>query len=424
MSEERRIDVISIVIVLFALLLTVLFMHGEEFGIRKIVDEDAETNTGSVRFTENDQNGDWDDIHVPRIILEGTKASASGGAYALDGNVHITAAGRYVVSGTLDNGSIIIETQKTDKVWLLLNGAEISCYDGAALRVEQADKVFLTLAEGTENSIASEFSAAAEEAGIDGALFSRDDLTINGNGSLTVVSATRHGIVCNDDLVITGGKIRVEAAQDAIHANDSIRITGAELSLNAYDDGISLTGAEGELYIESGRAEIRCSDNGLNSANRICITGGTFDIDAGNDGITAAGAIEISGGTLNIRAYDDAIHSDLSVLISGGVIEIPDCNEGVEAVQIDITGGAIHIVPLDDGMNATRGESMETWLHISGGSITIVNPNGIGTDGLDSNGDIEITGGTIVIDLGTSEKNHPFDCIGEMTVTGGEIITD
>lgn len=115
-----------------------------------------------------------------------------------------------MISGELSDGNLVIEADRDDKIWLLLDGAAIHCEDDAAIRVEQAGKVFLTLADGTENSITSgaEYDGDVVSSGVDGAIYSRDDLTINGNGTLSVTAGYRHGIVCNDDLVITGAASR------------------------------------------------------------------------------------------------------------------------------------------------------------------------------------------------------------------------
>ena len=534
MSTHRHIDAVCIIAVILVLAITILFMNGEAFGLQVIVDEDAENFQGAVYFTENDRKSDWNSSAATKIMLRGDYASVSGGgAYAYDGNVVITSAGKYTVSGTLDDGSIIVETDGSAKVWIQLNNAEISCSSGACLDIEQADKVFLTLADGTENILTETgFSAENEEAGMDGALFSRDDLTINGNGSLQVTAAAEHGIVCNDELVITGGKISVTAAADALHANDAMRITGANLDLHAGDDGIAVTGMESELYIESGTINIFAADKGIAAENTITFAGGEITVESTDDGISAVGDVLLQDGRLIISSGDDGIHSDHAVMIAGGTIEIPTCYEGIEALKIDVSGGDITICPEDDGMNAngntgisfgggggqpgggmnggkpgqrdgnmeppeapadgtwsempermeppvmptgefqgipermerpsgfgepgSKSESAndrerseapegmelptvpgnpdttasvdaaETWIHISGGSITVINDSARDADGLDSNGDIIISGGTIHVSLVNSGSNSALDYGSEsggvMEISGGEVI--
>ncbi|MBQ8306818.1 MAG: carbohydrate-binding domain-containing protein [Blautia sp.] len=338
MSTHNRFDRICIAVIIAAMLLTVLFMNGEALGIQKTVDEDAETYEGSSVFTANDLDGSWDTAKAVKITLSGDDAEISGsGAYVLDGNVVIANGGYYVVSGELSDGSIVVDAYDSSKVWILLDGVSVQCSDDACLRVDQADKVFLTLGEGTENTFSSgtEYSEEALEDGTDGVIFSHDDLTINGSGSLTVTGGNKHGIACNDDLVITGGTISVEASQDAIHANDSVRIAAGTLTLTAGDDGLAVAGENGYLYVEDGEITIEAAD----------------------DAVHAAGDITILDGTLTISAGDDGIHSDTRIEISDGTILINECYEGIEAPQIDMAGGDVTIHPEDDGLNANGGSS-------------------------------------------------------------------
>ena len=237
------------------------------------------------------------------------------------------------------DGSIIVDTHDSSKVWILLDGVEINCSDDACIQVDQADKVFLTLAEGSENTLisGSAYSDTALSDGTDGAIFAHDDLTINGGGSLTVTAQYSHGISANDDLVITGGTITISAVDDAIHVNDSIRIKDAAIAATAGDDGLLTTNEveNGYLYIESG----------------------TLDITASGDGIHTTGDITVAGGETNISAGDDGIHSDASVYVQSGTILISDCYEGIEALIIDVSGGDVSINCEDDGFNANGGSS-------------------------------------------------------------------
>ena len=236
MSAHKHIDAVCVVITVLTLLLTVLFMNGETLGITVLADEDA----GDGMFTENDLEGAWDTANATQIRLSDEGRTVSGnGAYVYEGDIHIVYAGRYVLTGSLSDGSVVIEADGDDKIWLMLEGVSIRCEDNATLLVEQAEKVFLTLGEGTENvlSSGSAYGEEAVSAGVDGVIYSRDDLTVNGGGSLTVTAEYQHGIVCNDDLVISGGTLNVTAAQDALHANDSVRVRNADLTLSAGDDG-------------------------------------------------------------------------------------------------------------------------------------------------------------------------------------------
>lgn len=363
MSTHRHIDLLCVAAVLLALVLTALFCSGQALGIGILTDEDA----GDGQFTKNDLNDTWDTSGATRITLTGADGRVSGnGAYLIDGDVHIVYAGKYVLSGELADGSIVVDADGDDKVWILLDGVSVHCSDGAALRVEQAKKVFLTLADGTENTFSDggAYSEALADSGVDGAVYSRDDLTINGSGALTVNGAYRHGIVCNDDLVITGGTLVVNAAEDGIHANDSVRFAGADLTVSAVDDGITVSGGDGD------------ADTGY-------------------------------------------------LYVASGSISIPACYEGLEAISVTIDGGAIDIVPTDDGINAS-GRGSGCAICINGGTVRIVNPTGRDADGLDSNGDIFINGGEVFISVNGSGGSTAIDYGSEnggiCRISGGTVI--
>lgn len=362
MSTHKKIDLICVIAVILTLALTAPFMSGEAFGLASAAN--ANDDAGSDMFTGNDLNADWDTSYATKIALSDNGSTINGnGAYVYNGDVYIIYAGHYTLTGELTNGSVIVDAEKTDKIWLLLDGVKIHREDDAAIRIEQADKVFLTLAEGTENAVSSggQYGEAVVTAGVDGAVYSRDDLTINGNGSLTVNAAYSHGIVGNDDLVITGGNIAVSAVQDGIHANDSVRIRNADIGITAGDDGITVSNDDETafLYIESGN------------------------------------------------------------------ITIPKCYEGMEAVSITIAGGTINITPTDDGINAS-GRIGNPVIRMTGGDVTIINPAGRDADGLDSNGSIYIEGGRVFISVSDSGGNYALDCGtengGECIVSGGTVI--
>ena len=444
MSTHKHFDLICVVVLILTVLLTILFMNGSRLGIETIIDEDAEAHSQSVYFTANDSNGAWDTSSATRITLQGSTASVSGGgAYVLDGSVTITGAGWYVLSGTLDDGSIIVDAKNTAKVWILLNGVDITCSDGACLLVEQAEKVFLTLAEGSSNSMTdgAVYSDANVEAGVNGTIFARDDLTINGSGSLTVTGAYHHGISAKDDLVITGGTVSVTAVKDAVHVNDSVRMKDASLTLNAEDDGIVVDEAEGYLYLESGDLTLDCVDKGVSVTGQTLVAGGTVTIRSGDDCFNTDGAVTVAGGDLTLASDDDGIHSADSITVAGGTILITECNEGIEAPTITVSGGDITVYPTDDGLNANGGsgfgmfgsfgqtpaeESVTPSVHISGGTVTVINRNARDADGIDSNGDIIISGGTVLVSLVNGGTNSALDYGSEsggvMEISGGTVI--
>ncbi len=360
MATHKRINAICIGITVFTLLLTILFMNGKALGIQAVASEE----NSDAMFTTNDLDAAWDTAGATKITLSDEGSTVSGnGAYVYDGDIHIVYAGKYMLSGKLTNGSVIIEADGDDKIWLMLDGAAIHCEDNAAIRVEQAGKVFMTLQDGTENAMSSG-SAYSEEtvsAGVDGTIYSRDDLTINGAGSLQVTAQYQHGIVCNDDFVVTGGTLNVTATRDAIHANDSARIKDANISLSAGDDGITVSNDEETsfLYVESGN------------------------------------------------------------------ITIPSCYEGLEAVQITIAGGKLDISATDDGLNA-NGYGGSSVINITGGEITVTVENGRDADGIDSNKDIYISGGKLFISVsdngGSCAIDYGSENGGKCEISGGTVL--
>ena len=377
MSSSKHINLICVIATVLAVLVTVLFMNGEALGIEVIVDADAESYTGSEVFTENDLDGDWDDTNATQITLNGTEAHVSGnGAYVLNGSVYITNGGYYKVSGTLANGQIVVDAYQSSKVWVELAGVDITCEEDAAFRVNQADKVFLTLKEGTVNSLTSgeTYSDTALSDNAGGTIFSHDDLTINGSGTLTVTANYKHGIDANDSLVITGGNITVTAVDDGLHANDSVRLTNTELTIDAGDDAIH---CDTEIIVESGEIQIPSCHEGL-EAPQITVTGGNITIYSEDDGFNANGA----GGS------------------GFGFITGNEADGTVESIDSRIT--------------------------ISGGNITIISENARDSDGLDSNGDIYISGGTVLVSLSNTGSNSAIDYASESggvcVITGGTVI--
>ena len=442
MATHKHIDKICIVIIICAALITGLFMNGERLGIQVIADEDAESYTGSELFTTNDMNGDWDTSGATTIELNETTAKISGnGAYVNDGNVYITGGGYYVISGTLTDGSIIVDAYSTSKVWILLDEADIYCSDDAALRIEQAEKVFLTLAEGTENSLTSgdTYSDTALADGTGGTIYAHDDLTINGSGSLTIVAGYKHGIDANDGLRITGGTITITASADAIHVNDSFRYANATLTIDAGDDGIH---SDTDIYILSGTILIHECYEGF-EAKIIEVEDGDITIYPMDDGFNANGSSEggmqgggMQGGgfggmqgdgsVMNDSSSEEDGTSDMSGSSENG--EQPDMSEMPDMSELPDMNGSNGQNSEDQTEASDSGDEAEEecYIRIAGGTITIINDSAQDADGLDSNGSVYITGGTIRISLVANGSNSAIDYGSESggicEISGGTVV--
>lgn len=427
------------------LIITVLFMNGERLGIQVITDADAENYAGTEHFTENDLDGAWDTGDATVITLTGDGAEISGnGAYVYDGDVVIVQTGHYVVSGELTDGSIIVDAEDFSKVWILLENASVTCSDDAALRINEADKTFLTLAEGTENHLqsGSEMSEAALKDGTDGAIYAHDDLTINGSGSLTVSAEYRHGIEANDELTITGGTISITAPEDGINVNEEFCFTNASLVISAGDDAIH---SDKLVYVEDGTITIEKCYEGL-EAMIVEIHGGEITICPTDDGINANGGggdnlFGMGGGMMphmqdGFPAPENGEMPEMPdgapAPESGERPEMPDsAPEGGEMPQMP-QGGPGEMAPgaqmngetAEDSESASETEAVspdKTYILITGGKVTIINTDGSDADGLDSNGNITITGGEVTIFLNGDGGNNAIDYGSE---TGGTAVID
>ena len=371
MSTHKNIDRICVVVLVLTLLVTVAFMNGEKLGIRVVADEDAESYSGSTYFTENDVDGDWtDNAYTTYITLDGSWGTIDGnGAYFLDGDLVISNGGWYVLTGTLEDGKIIVDAHDSSKVWIRLNGVTVSCSDDACLRVDQADKVFLTMAEDTENSFSSGTvyyeEALADNTG--GTIFSHDDLTINGSGSLSITAGYKHGIDVNDSLVITGGNITITAPRDGIHVSDSLRFMEASLTIDAGDDAVH---SDDELYIESGTVLINSCYEGFEAVT-IDITGGNITMYPTDDGINANGGSSTMGfggpggsGTNGMPSPPDFSDRDMSSMSNtsdSGMPSMPGEMSGTTSTDGEMSGmpsqGEMPSMPGEmSGTTSTDGE--------------------------------------------------------------------
>ena len=462
MSTSKHFDKIVAVVLVLGLLLTVAFINGEALGIDKIIDEDAEQYEESEYFTANDLNGDWDASNpTATITLNGDSAKVSGnGAYYNDGSVVITGAGYYVFSGTLDDGNIVVDAYDSSKVFILLNGVDIYCSDDACLRVENAEKVFLTLAAGTENRMESgeTYSQTALDDNTGGTIFAHDDLTINGSGNLNIVANYKHGVDANDDLKITGGTISVTAPEDGLHVNDSFRLANASLAIAAGDDAIH---SDTDIYIESGTLLITECYEGV-EAPIILVAGGDIMIYPTDDGFNANGGSSGFGnfgggggmgggfgrssrdGSTNSEDGESSVERpdfddfdgempDFSEMFENGEMPTPpDWSESDGKRPERPDGEMPEMGEMPDMGNqenaeaSSDSEDTETYIRITGGSIMIINENAQDADGLDSNGSIYIEGGTILVSLNGNGSNNAIDYGSESggvaEISGGTII--
>lgn len=348
------------------------------------------TDGGEISYTETEQiistanttsNGkiDASNLFTERDLTQ-TADTYGAAIYTVSDNqnISITSEGVYIIKGDASNVTITIDAGDNDKVQLLLDGVSITNSDSPCIYVKNADKVFVTTSSSSVNSLSVTSSFSADgDVNTDAVIFSKDDLVLNGLGTLNI-SSTDNGITSKDDLKITGGIINIDCTSDALEANESIAIADGNITINSQKDGLHAENDED------------------NSTGYIYICGGTLSIDASSDGIQATTVAQIDGGTFDISA-----------------------SEGIEATYVQINGGTINISSSDDGINGSnKSSAYSVTVEINGGDITITMAQG-DTDGVDSNGDLYINGGTINI-----SGQSAFDYDGTANKTGGTIIVN
>ena len=420
-------------------------------------------------------SADYTTANATLVTLTDSSATAKGKytGYEIDGtDVSITAAGTYVFSGDCDNGSITVKKGVTG-VTIVLNGLTLTNDDSAAITLNKTAEVSLIAAAGTTNTVADTEGPSDENAAVK--VKSGAALTIGGMGTLTVdgnakngikgaadavitvaegklnINAANDGLSCDDELNITGGTLNITAGGDAVKASPdtgenpdttslgNVTISGGTLTLNATEDGIQ---ADGDLTISGGTFHVKtngghttaltddsASCKGFKAGGALTVTGGTLTVDSADDALHANTDVTILGGTLTLATGDDGVHADNNLVIgtkgasstSTPRINITASYEGLEGTTVTVYSGDIDVAASDDGVNAansTLGERSDKYaINIAGGDLYI----DAGSDGLDSNNDINITGGKVEVYGADAMMDAAIDYDGTFTLSGGTL---
>ena len=345
-------------------------------------------------FTKRDYEIEYSKEDSIVIQLNGDSATESDNSVKINGStVTITKDANYIISGTLENGMIIVNAPDTAKIQIVLDNVNITSKESSPLYILEADKVFLTTASNSVNTLSSGDSfIPIDENNMDAAIYSKEDLTMNGAGTLVVNAPAGHGIVSKDDLVITSGTYTINAASHGLNANDSVRIVNAKINITAGKDGIHAENnedtEEGFIYIASGTIEMEAEGDGMSARADLQIENGTIRIVAGggyengtkqssggwggfmggkggfgggrpsqsasttetDDGSTSMKGLKsgkdmrIANGTFVMDCADDALHSNANLVINGGTFTIATGDDALHAEeQLDVTAGTIEI---------------------------------------------------------------------------------
>lgn len=391
-----------------------------------------------------------------------TAVSEAATKVTLDGTtLTIGKAGEYIITDSIENGQIVVDADKNAEVVLHLNGVSISSQSCAAIYVKKAEKVTVNLLEGSENTLIVKGEFAADgDTNVDGAIFSKSDLTVNGTGSLKITTEYDHGIVSKDNLIITGGSFDIDVAGHALSGKDSVRIAGGSFTLSCEKDGVHAENVDdtslGYYYCSGGSFDMTCMGDGIDASGVVTvaggnynikagggasegskaveggfgfydryvdstdtastkgikadadlvISGGSFNIDSADDGIHSNGAVTVLDGSFEIASGDDAIHAETDLTVGGGYINITESYEGLEGNTVTVSGGEISLVASDDGINAAGGNDRSGF----GGAMR---PDSFGSS---SDSFVKITGGRLNINA----SGDGVDSNGELIVTGGE----
>lgn len=261
----------------------------------------SSSEDSAYTYSDYELDDSFDRQSAASITLSGSTAQSNGSGVSINNaTVTISKEGCYLISGELEDGQIIVDAGDSDKVQLVLDKASIHCSTGSAILVRNADKVKVTLAADSENELSDGTEYQTDNDNPDAALFSKDDLVINGSGSLTVQGNYKHGIAGNDDLVITGGRLTVNSLSHALRGKDSVAILDGTFVLTSQKDGIQASNTEdstkGWVQIDGGNFTIQSSGDGIQAETNLSIYDGSFTITSGGGAVNGADHTENRGG--------------------------------------------------------------------------------------------------------------------------------
>ena len=402
-----------------------------------------QTLDAQTHYTNEDLT--WDSSDEKTIDL--ASPTATDGVSVENGTITITSGGTYRLTGEY-SGQVKIEAAKTDTVRLVLDNAKITNSTGAAINVVSAAEAIIYTAAGTTNTVADEANyTATGDDDPDAAIYSTANLTLTGEGSLSVKGSYEEGIHTTGGLVIASGTLEVNAANTGIKGKDYVDITGGIVNVTAAQDGIKSTNTDDESLgftrLSAGSVTVSAGDDGLKAPHTLEISGGTLNIEKSNEGIEAQ-YINILDGDVTVNSTDDGINaslkdssSDTSSDTTSGTVaagQQTQQNQNGQVQQAPAGGGAapggsqgstgqnqnMPQPPTDGAMPGGGGgtfEVVDAAINISGGTVT-VNAEG---DGIDSNGTATFSGGTVTVNGPAAGGNNALDSNGDLLLNGGSV---
>ena len=349
---------------------------------------------------------------------------------SLKSSLTISKAGTYRLRGSIANGQVTVNVTGNGVVRLILAGASITSAKGPAIEVRAASKVIVVLQTGTNNVLTDAKTRAVGDTAA-AVLYSKSALTVTGKGSLKLNARYADGIASTDGLVITGGKITVNAKDDGIRGKDFVYISGGTISVTSVGDAIRSSGKKassvGYVYVGGGKITINTKSDALQGSSDVVIAGGTLKIVASGDAIKSDCVSYFAKATATLSVGSKAMHSNGETVFRGGTMTITKAVEGLEGGYIEISGGTLRMTTSDDGLNVAASMSptatpsflsdVTAHLQMSGGTVMI---NALG-DGIDINGSATVTGGRLIVSGPIAEVNAALEVNTDFGVTGGLI---
>ncbi|MGN0305152.1 MAG: carbohydrate-binding domain-containing protein, partial [Lachnospiraceae bacterium] len=404
--------------------------------VSPMVSDTSSLNTTEY-FSPRDFEVGYDESQSAIITLNGDTATSSSDAVQISGSkVTITDEGTYILKGTLNDGMIIVNTEKTDKTQIVLNDAAIHSETSAAIYVLQSDKVFITTAPDTTNTLSNGGTfTPIDENNIDAVIYSREDITLNGSGTLVVASPAGHGVVSKDSLTVTSGSYEINCASHGFEAKDDMSIANADFTIVSGKDGIHAENADdaslGFVYIQSGTFDISAEGDGISAAAYMKIEDGSFTLLTGGGSVNgesktsdAWGSFmgggrgrepqtrpvpEVDGSSSATPTGEDSIGT-MDIKAGGrgrGERRLPETNPGFEAEAPASSASS------SEDSTSIKGIKAGGDLMINKGNFTIDSAD----DSIHSNTSIEINGGVFALASG----DDAFHADENLTINAGTI---
>lgn len=475
MMKNRRMMVIITILLLICVLAIGIYFYKSNNNNSNITQIDTKSTDIEVEYSQKELTGEWAEYKA-KITLNDTKVVVEGSGVTTTGTtIKINSAGTYYITGSISDGSILVEAGSSDEVQLVLDNVCITSKTTAPINGVKAAKLTITLVENSVNTITDSDNytsfTAPEDSEPDGTIFTKTDLVINGTGKLIVNSNYLDGIVSKDTLKIINTNIEINSKDDGIRGKDYVVISNSNISITSGGDGIKSTNGTDEslgyIKIEGGTINIDSEADGiqaetilnissnaninitttgevvsssnqgfgygskgipvqssytttedstsskaLKAGTEITIESGNIEITSTDDSLHSNGIIIINNGTMKLSSGDDGIHADTNIVINDGNINITKSYEGIESSYIEINGGTINVVASDDGIN------------VAGGNDSSSIDGRMGQNGFsqvaDTNRKLVINGGNISVNA----TGDGLDANGSIYINGGNVLVE